>query len=142
MNIGIFAGAHDHVERKLGVSYATRDYIIKLLSLNKMKPATILQNIVRDAEREKLEIPLIKDVYNFLNTLQKKTVGKSNMTLGELAKFCIEHDQIPDEDSPHEPFVLDFQIFDEDDIDTLVDFEEDDQFRVYLQFNHLSQYLR
>jgi hypothetical protein len=43
--------------------------------------------------------------------LQKKTVGKSNMTLGELAKFCIEHNQIPDEDSPHEPFVLDFQIF-------------------------------
>jgi len=91
LNIGIFAGAHDHVERKLGVSYATRDYIIKLLSMNKMKPATILQNIVRDAEREKLEIPLIKDVYNFLNTLQKKTVGKSNMTLGELAKFCIHH---------------------------------------------------
>ena len=59
--------------------------------MNKMKPATILQNIVRDAEREKLEIPLIKDVYNFLNTLQKKTVGKSNMTLGELAKFCIHH---------------------------------------------------
>ena len=73
INIGIFAGAHDHVERKLGVSYATRDYIIKLLSMNKMKPGTILQNIVRDAEREKLEIPLIKDLYNFLNTLQKKT---------------------------------------------------------------------
>ena len=63
--------------------------------MNNMKPGTILQNIVRDAEREKLEIPLIKDVYNFLNTLQKKTVGKSNMILGELAKFCIEHNQIP-----------------------------------------------
>ena len=108
--------------------------------MNKMKPSTILQNIVRDAEREKLEIPLIKDVYNFLNTLQKKTVGKSNMTLGELAKFCIEHNQIPDEDSPHEPFVLDFQIFDEDDIDTLVDFEEGDQFRVVITTRHLLKF--
>ena len=109
--------------------------------MNKMKPATILQNIVRDAEREKLAIPLIKDVYNFLNTLQKKTVGKSNMTLGELAKFCIEHNQIPDEDSPHEPFVLDFQIFDEDDIDTLVDFEEGDQFRVVITTRHLLKFI-
>jgi hypothetical protein len=88
-----------------------------------------------------LEIPLIKDVYNFLNTLQKITVGKSNMTLGELAKFSIEHNQIPDEDSPHEPFVLNFQIFHEDDLDTLVDFEEGDQFRVVITTRHLLKFL-
>ena len=100
----------------------------------------VLENIVRDAEQEKLEIPLMKDIYNFLNTLKKKTVGKSNMTLGELAQFCIDHSQIPGEDLPHEPFVLDFQIIDPEDIDSLVDFEEGDQFRVVITTRHLLKF--
>jgi hypothetical protein len=36
--------------------------------------------------------------------------------------------------------VLDFQIFDEDDIDTLVDFEERDQFRVVITNRHLLKF--
>ena len=37
----------------------------------------------------------------------------------------------------HEPFVLDYQIFDQDDLDSLVDYEDGDQFRVVITTKHL-----
>ena len=140
-DIKMILGAHDHIEKSLSVTHETRSYIIKLLETNKMmKPNMILQNIKRDAVQKNLEVPLKKDLSNFLYTLNKKTVGKARLTIGELAKFCSEHTEIPGEDLPHEPFVLDFQIFDEDDIDSLVDFEKGDQFRFVVTTRHLLKF--
>ena len=103
---------HDHFEKVLSVTKPTRDYISKLLVKTKMiSPNCILDNIKADAEKDNLTVPKLKDLYNFLYTLNKKIDGKSSMTLGDLASFCIDHNQIPGEDSPHEPFVLDYQIF-------------------------------
>jgi hypothetical protein len=74
---------------------------------------------------------------------------RCNKVVSRSSKWCSaavyiykhQDNQIPDEDSPHEPFVLDFQIFDEDDIDTLVDFEEGDQFRVVITTRHLLKFI-
>ena len=67
----------------------------------------------------------------------REYISKSSMTLGDLASFCIDHNQIPGEDSPHEPFVLDYQIFDADIAESLVDYEEGDQFRVVITTRYL-----
>ncbi len=51
--------------------------------------------------------------------------------VGDLAKLSEENSQIPDDD--HEPFVLVYQIIDQDDPDTLIDNEDPrDQFRVVI----------
>ena len=102
-----------------------------------ISPNCILDNIKSNAEKDNLRVPKLKDLYNFLYTLNKKIVGKSSMTLGDLASFCVDHNQVPG-DSPHEPFVLDYQIFDTDVAERLVDYEgEDDQFRVVITTRYL-----
>ena len=46
-----------------------------------ISPNCILDNIKSNAEKDNLRVPKLKDLYNFLYTLNKKIVGKSSMTL-------------------------------------------------------------
>ena len=129
---------HTHAQVIKSVTTETRSYIETLIKNQNLKPNVILEAIERDKDKLNLQVPKKKDLYNFLYTLLKKKVGKSNMTIGELAKFCEDHSQVPEED--HEPFILDYQIFDHDDTETLVDYEEGDQFRVVMSTKFLLKF--
>ena len=101
-----------------------------------MMPNTILQNI----ERQKLPVPLKKALSNFLYTFKENLVGKSKMTIGQLAEFCTENSELPGEELPNEPFVLDYIIFDESDPSTLIDYEVGDQFRLVITTRNLLKF--
>ena len=60
--------------------------------------------------------------------------------IGELAEFCIKNSVLPGEDFPNQPFVLDWIIFDKSDPDSLIDYEEDDQFRVVITARNLLKF--
>ena len=72
----------------------------------------------------------LKALSNFLYTFKENLVGKSKMTIGQLAEFCTENSELPGEELPNEPFVLDHIIFDKTDPSTLIDYEDGDQFRL------------
>jgi hypothetical protein len=90
--------AHTHGPDNLKVNIPTREFVKSLLENHKMKPNVILENIEREKNNLNLKVPLKKDLNNFLYTLQKKKVGKSTMTIGDLAKLCEENSQIPDDE--------------------------------------------
>ena len=84
----MFKGAHDHSSRILGVCLETRAAIEKLLEIDpNMKPGKIIKNLEKDSN---IKIPLKADLNNFLHTVRVKKYG-SNMNLGELASWCLDH---------------------------------------------------
>ena len=101
-----------------------------------MKPKLIIQNI----EMKQLSVLKLKDLYNYLQTLRKKRLVKSNMTIGDLATFCLAHSELPAENLPNQPFVLDYVIFDQSDPDRLIDYEDEDQFRLVISTRNLLKF--
>ena len=101
-----------------------------------MKPKLIIQNI----EMKQLSVLKLKDLYNYLQTLRKKRLVKSNMTIGDLATFCLAHSELPAENLPNQPFILDYVIFDQSDPDTLIDYEDEDQFRLVISTRNLLKF--
>ena len=65
------------------------------------KPKAILDNIRKfnnnQANVIKLVVPLTKDLNNFLATLRKAAGGNTELYLGELAQWCLDHITIPDD---------------------------------------------
>ena len=61
-----------------------------------------------------LAIPKIGHLYNYLLTMCKKVFGNSNMNLGELNGWCLDHEELPPVTIPDLPFVVKFQIFNDD----------------------------
>ena len=117
----------------------TRAAIEKLLEIDpNMKPGKIIQNLEKDSN---IKIPLKADLNNFLHTVRVKKYG-SNMNLGELAAWCLDHCHVPEDID--EPFVVDYNIFfpDDEPEDRRGDFEVDedgvaDMFRFFVTSRRL-----
>ena len=62
------------------------------------------------------------------------------MTIGDLATFCLAHSELPAENLPNQPFILDYVIFDQSDPDTLIDYEDEDQFRLVISTRNLLKF--
>ena len=108
-----------------------------------MKPDKILENLTKEPG---LTIPLKANLNNFLWTTRTQLFGKSNMNLGELASWCLEHYEVPE--NPDEGFVVDYNIFfpDDEPNDRRGDFEIDpktkkpDVFRFFVTSKRLLKY--
>jgi hypothetical protein len=62
-----------------------------------------------------IEIPEMTKLYNYLATLRTKLFSPTNMSLGQLAAFCLDHNETPLPSLPDEPFVVNYNIFFPDD---------------------------
>jgi hypothetical protein len=112
-----------------------------------MKPNKIIWNLTRTNNENAatpdyipLKIPLLKDLYNFLQTQRKDIYGKPNMHLGELATWCLLHNVIPEETTLDQPFVVDYNIFfpDDDTENRRGEWEtQDDKFRLFVSTRRL-----
>jgi hypothetical protein len=130
--------AHDHNLRKLCVPLASRAEIDRLMGDNdRIYPAKILENLERIPG---MIIPKLQDLYNYLQTIRRRKYGKGNIHLGQLASWCLDHNLVPDESMPDEPFVVDYNAFFKDDeiTERRGDYERDkngkdlDEFRFFI----------
>ena len=111
--------AHDHDVRVLSVSLECREEIRKMHQIKKtITPANIILNLegindqrLKTLELPQLVIPKIDALYNYLSLYFRKQNGHTNMNLGELHKWCFEHETVPPESSPDEPFVVKYKMF-------------------------------
>ena len=103
------------------------------------KPKAIIDNIGLNNKSnvEKLTIPLIRDLNNYLASLRKSVGGNTNLNLGELAQWCLDHVTIPED--PNQAFVVCYKAFFPD--DTLPgDHEPNDQLRFFLTSKRLIEF--
>ena len=120
------------------MSFIARKKIENYLNLcPSIPPRTIIENLENDNEVD--EIPEKTDLYNFLAQFKRRTFGKANMNLSDLAKWLDEHSSIPERDMLDEPFVLSYSCFFEDEYN--LDYEEGDIFRFILSTRRLLDLL-
>ena len=157
--------AHDHNPRKFAVSLDARDRIAAMFKITQLlTPSTILlnlqsanddrlkiiqDNILRVKEQkpplpvhEEIQIPKVKDLYNYLATFRKNKFGHSNMNLGELNSWCLDHEEVPPENEPDLPFIVKFQMYYPDETYTQEDEHDSpkDQFRFYITTRRLIEF--
>ena len=101
-------------------------------------PKQIMENLEKDKDIK--EVPLFRDLYNYLTRYNKKKIGDTNMSLGELAKWCDDHCMIPSPSLIDEPYVLNHNFFFNDcDDENIEMFEAGDQFRFILSTRALLE---
>ena len=105
-----------------------------------MFPDKILENLSRNETLTEEQVPLKKDLYNFLQTLRNKVNGQPHMHLGELASWCLDHNLLPEESLMDQPFVVDYNVFFPDDEERRGDFEHGDIFRFFITTRRLIQF--
>ena len=121
---------HDHEPKNVGVCLETREYIETIFKLGTKKPKAILTHIEKlnreNLEKnvsivplvpfellKQLEVPLLKDLRNYINNnLKKKICGKSTMHVGELADWCIKSSTMTadTEENQDKQFVVCFMV--------------------------------
>ena len=89
--------AHDHIARIFSVSIETREEIQKMLSVtDALSPAKILLNLENINEQRSfdtlnvkplLQIPLLRDLYNYLTENRKKIYLQTNNNLVVITKI-------------------------------------------------------
>jgi hypothetical protein len=81
----------------------------------KIKPKRILEIL----EEKGLPVPKKQQLSSYLISLREKYYGASTISLGELEAWCQRNSLIPDDDD--KPWVLQYQIEYEDEINTVDD---------------------
>jgi hypothetical protein len=100
--------SHTCIPRRLKVPQETRDAIKLMYESGIRKPKLIVENLEKIPT---MQIPWLKDLYNYLATLKSKIFGQTAMDLGKLAQFCDDNEQLPPEDQLDQPFVVSYQTY-------------------------------
>ncbi len=85
--------------------------------------------------------PETKHLNNFLQRFKNKKFGSSKITLGELAAWCEENSALPSPELLDEPFVVDFDSFFPEEINSETDnYESGDSFRFFISTRRLLEF--
>lgn len=105
-----------------------------MFTLGITKPRGIIDVIRRE---EKVEVPAVDVLYNFLSRHRIKIFGKSNVTLGDLLHWCEQSCNVPEDED--KAFVVAYEVF--IDINELEQrpetYEDGDQFRIFVSTKRL-----
>jgi len=126
---------HDELQQTNKLTDQMKDEIKKLFDLN-LKPKRMFEILIEKGLQPKNKAQLS----NYLNVIRNQKLGPSQISLGQIEQWCLDHNKIPD--SEDLPFVVSYQIkyYDELEVDITEREDPNDSvahFRIFISTKRL-----